>query len=161
MLKGQLGTRSADAARISNPVGWQTVVTITPRQVQRFSQARRAAALVLALLAHLLVMASPLHAEPIHGDGAAVHAEDAAGPLHCPECAPIRASSAHPNRTSDCAIESVAPPTSRVGRALDSLASSSWLIPTPDELTLAGAAPRAIRPPEPASSLAFLQVFRL
>jgi hypothetical protein len=127
-----------------------------PRRVPLVSQG----GLLLVLLGHLLLMASPLHAETVHREaGVAAHQE--AHHDHCPACVgPQLASADTAELGGDCAFEPALRPASAPFR----LGTCHVLVAWQDALQHPGAWSSWLlereRPLRLAPTQAFLQVFR-
>jgi hypothetical protein len=123
--------------------------------------ARRALLLVL-MVGHLVLMATPVHARAL------VHAgPGAVAPVqHGQHAAPVGAAAValYPNPAAetpaDCAFEPAPPPGAPAARLLAGQGASVPLWPVPGRIDSAGPAACATGPPIVLHSQPFLQVFR-
>jgi hypothetical protein len=122
--------------------------------------ARGAGVLLLVLLSHLAVMASPAHVAAIHNGGAAaVHdaAREAGG--HCGVCISDPLSVGGIDQSGDCGIEAAPPDGLGLRFTAGSLpAASPW--PWLAQVGSLWPRPEVTQPPGRANVQAVLQVFR-
>jgi hypothetical protein len=124
------------------------------------SAARLAAVLLLALLSHFALMATPLHAEGLHSEAISSLQADPHGDLqHCLGCGPLGLSVRGGDPVDDCALQ-LAPPAGVTIRVASTAApfGQPWAL-----LNSAFPPYRLIASlglPEIDESQAFLQVFR-
>lgn len=142
-----------------------TGIWSAPRALVRRARLPRpspwAAVPLLAVLGHLVVMASSLHAAAAHADHAA-SLQVASGELdgHCDGCGPPGTSAAG-DRSDHCALEWATLPNRLSVHLVEgppvSLSTRGWA----NDALRPHAAARALGPPEPTDVQAYLQVFRI
>jgi hypothetical protein len=136
------------------------MVTSGSRLRPLVSPAKLAAVLLLALLGHFVVMATPLHADAVRSEGISALQGDPHGEIqHCLGCGPPGLSTRGGDPADDCALQ-LAPPAGLSIRVASSAApfGQPWEL-----LNTAFPAYRLIARlglPEIHESQAFLQVFR-
>jgi hypothetical protein len=136
------------------------MVTPGSRLTPPVSPAKLGAALVLALLGHFAVMATPLHAEGLHSEAISSSQADPHGDLqHCLECGPLGLSVRGGDPADDCALQ-LAPPAGLTIRVASSAAPFGQLSPLIGAELPPWRLIETLGPPDIDESQAFLQVFR-
>jgi hypothetical protein len=121
--------------------------------------AQRAGLLVLILLAHLALIASPLHAMTMNPDSrvAPEAVTEWGGQV---SGMPMTALSCLSSSTN-CLVVWTSPASGRLMHLLISPVLFGGVLPLFDEILSLGPVPQALGPPKPADAQALLQVFRL
>jgi hypothetical protein len=130
------------------------------RLTRAVSPAKLGAALLLALLSHFALMATPLHAEGLHSEAISSLQADPHGDLqHCLECGPLGLSVRRGDPADDCALQ-LAPPAGLTIRVASSAPPFGQLSPLVGARHPPWRLIETLGPPDMDESQAFLQVFR-
>jgi hypothetical protein len=135
---------------------FKDMLTQESRLVAVDSAARLAAVLLLALLSHFALMATPLHAEGLHSEAISSLQADL---QHCLGCGPLGLSTRGGDPADDCALQ-LAPRAGLTIRIASGDTPFGQLSPFVDAKLPAWRLIETLGPPGIDESQAFLQVFR-